>query len=84
MSSPALEAFLARLYADEVALSQFLADPDAVPASAGLDPAERAALAAIDRVGLVMAARSFRAKRAGRRQPGPAARLWRAVAEHFR
>ncbi len=66
MSSPRLEAFLARLYADEAALAQFLANPGAAALAAGLDAAEAAALAAVDRDGLVMAARSFAAKRAVR------------------
>jgi hypothetical protein len=70
MSSPALEAFLARLYADESALAGFLADPSAILVGSQLDPAEQAALAAIDRNGLIMAARSFRAKRAGHPKSG--------------
>jgi hypothetical protein len=63
MSSPGIEAFLARLYTEEAALAAFLANPEAAAAAAGLDAAEIAALAAIDRDGLAMAARSFRAKR---------------------
>jgi hypothetical protein len=66
MSSPALEAFLAALYADEAALACFLDQPDSTLAGAGLDAAERLAVAALDRNALVMAARSYRAKRAGR------------------
>lgn len=66
MSSPALEAFLARLYADETALGQFLADPAAALAASALTGDEHTALLAIDRSGLVMAARSFRTKRTGR------------------
>jgi hypothetical protein len=71
MSSPGIEAFLARLYTDDAALAAFLAAPGAAAAAAGLDAAEIAALAAIDRNGLVMAARSFGAKRgrAGRHVP---------------
>jgi hypothetical protein len=84
VSSPALEACLARLYADEAALARFLADPDAVLAASGLDPAERAALAAIDRNGLVMASRSFRAKRSGRAKPRRFERVRRALAAAFR
>jgi hypothetical protein len=64
MSSPRLEAFLARLYTDEAALAQFLAAPRAAALAAGLDAGEAAALAEADRDGLVMAARSFAAKRA--------------------
>jgi uncharacterized protein len=66
MSSARLEAFLARLYTDEAALADFLAAPAASAGAAGLDAEEIAALSAIDRDGLVMAARSFRAKRQGR------------------
>jgi len=84
MSSPALEAFLARLYAEEAALARFLDDPDAVLAASGLDPAERAALGVIDRAGLVMAAHSFAAKRSGRAKPRPAGRVRRALATLFR
>ena len=84
MSSPALEAFLARLYADETALARFLDDPDAALAASGLDPAEQSALAAIDRAGLIMAARSFAAKRSGRAKPAAAGRVRRALATLFR
>ena len=66
MSSPRLEALLARLYTDERALAQFLAHPRGAALAAGLDAADTAALAAAERDGLVMAARSFAAKRAGR------------------
>jgi hypothetical protein len=58
------EAFLARLYTDEAALAAFLAAPEAHADAAGLDPAQAAALAAADHAGLVMAANSFRVKRA--------------------
>jgi hypothetical protein len=75
MSSPRLEAFLATLYADEEALRRFLAAPAPIARAAGLTPDEVAAMAAIDRTGLVMAARSVAAKRAGRRRLG----LWRRV-----
>jgi hypothetical protein len=70
VSSPALEAFLARLYADEATLAAFLDNPGPLLAASGLAEAEIAAVRAIDRVGLVMAARSYRAKRAGRRKAG--------------
>lgn len=66
MSSPALEAFLARLYTDEAALAAFLRAPAEAAGAAGLDDAEAAALAEADHAGLVMAAASFRAKRAMR------------------
>lgn len=64
MSSPALEEFLARLYTDERTLDAFLHAPAETARAAGLDPAEVLALLGADRIGLVMAAASFRAKRA--------------------
>jgi hypothetical protein len=71
MSAPRLEAFLARLYTDQSALQAFLAAPAASAAAAGLDAGEIAALVAIDRDGLVMAARSFEAKRRQHRRNPP-------------
>ena len=79
MSSPALEAFLARLYADAAALERFLADSPAALTDADLAPDDRAALLAIDRSGLVMAARSYRAKRSDRAQSSRPKRVWRAL-----
>jgi hypothetical protein len=79
VSSPALEAFLARLYADDAVLAAFLVDAAVVLDAAVLDPEERAAVVAIDRNALVMAARSYRAKRAGRIRPGWTAWLRRAL-----
>ena len=61
--SRALEALLARLYVDAQALPAFLADPVAAARAAGLD-AE--AMTHLDRRGLVLAARSFAHKRAGK------------------
>ena len=66
MSTPALEAFLALLYTDEAVLAAFLKSPEETARTAGLDSETIAALQALDRDGLVMAARSFRAKRAGK------------------
>jgi hypothetical protein len=63
MSSPALEGFLARLYTDEATLAEFLRRPAEIARAAGLSDAEVMALEGADHVGLVMAARSFRAKR---------------------
>ncbi len=70
MSSVALETFLARLYTDATARARFIADPQGETAAAGLSPAECAAMARCDRVGLEMAAESFGHKRAqhGRRR----------------
>jgi len=64
MSSPALEAFLARLYTDAVARARFNADPAGEAARAGLSAAECAAMVRCDRTGLEMAAESFGRKRA--------------------
>lgn len=64
MSAAALEAFLARLYTDDGLRAAFLDEPDRVVHQAGLDGAARAAALAIDREGLVLAARSFASKRA--------------------
>lgn len=68
-ASPAarVEAFLARLYTDAGARAAFAADPRGEALRAGLDPADADALAAIDALGLELAADSFARKRAGRR-----------------
>jgi len=64
MSARALEAFLARLYTDPAARRDFLDDPRGAAARSALEPGEIDAVAAIDRVGLELAARSFELKRA--------------------
>ena len=74
MSSPAFEAFLARLYTDEALLTAFLRAPDETAQAAGLDAAQISALRSVDREGLRMAARSFRAKRNASKSPGPSAK----------
>ena len=66
VSRPALEAFLARLYVDDAFRAAFLADPGAAAKNGGLTAAEAAALEAIDREGLALAAESFAHKRNGR------------------
>jgi len=63
MNDPKLERFLATLYVDPKLRARFLDSPREVAARAGLNPAQCDALAAIDRVGLEMAARSFERKR---------------------
>jgi hypothetical protein len=68
MTSPAFEAFLARLYTDENARSAFLIDPAATARQAGLTVAECDELAKIDRIGLELAAASFARKREKRRR----------------
>jgi hypothetical protein len=71
--TPAFEAFLARLYVEEDVRVRFLADPEGEALRAGLDQAQAAALARIDRTGLRMAAVSFAAKRSRHREtPGSA------------
>ena len=71
--SPAFEGFLAQLYVDPAARARFLADPEAETRRAGLGAEERAALVAIDRVGLELAAASFEKKC---RRRGGAWRHW--------
>lgn len=83
MSSPALETYLARLYTDDAVLGAFLLAPHAQALLHGLSPQEAEAMAAMDRVGLQMAAASYRAKRAGRTAHGsrttPAQPWWRRL-----
>jgi hypothetical protein len=75
MSSPRMEAFLARLYTDKPALAAFLRAPTESARAAGLDAADVSALAAADHAGLAMAAASFRAKRAQQRSRRPLIRI---------
>ena len=63
MSSPRFEAFLARLYVDERARTQFLADPRAEALKAGLTTQEADAVERIDRVGLELLSKSLERKR---------------------
>lgn len=83
MSSPALETYLARLYTDDALRAAFLLDPRAQALQHGLSPQEAEAMAAMDHVGLQMAAASYRSKRAGRTAHGtrarPARRWWRRL-----
>ena len=69
MSSPRFEAFLARLYSDTEFLNRFMHTPEEAGREAGLDAREQAAVAKIDRAGLLMAARSYELKRGARRTP---------------
>jgi hypothetical protein len=66
MSSPRLEEFLARLYTEASSLAAFMRAPAETARAAGLDEADVSAMVAADHVGLVMAAASYRAKRARR------------------
>jgi hypothetical protein len=58
-----MERFLASLYVDAELRARFLVEPREEARLAGLNPAQCDALAAIDRVGLQMAADSFKRKR---------------------
>jgi hypothetical protein len=68
MSSPRFEAFLARLYSDDSFLERFLASPAEAATEAGLDEREKMAATRIDRVGLTLAAHSYRSKRSHRQR----------------
>jgi hypothetical protein len=63
MSAARLEAFLAKIYVDESARAQFLADPRGEAAKAGLSEREIEALEKIDRAGLILTTRSLQKKR---------------------
>ncbi len=63
MSTADVEAVLARLYTDEDFLARFLRSPDDVLSRETLSAKQRAALAAIDRSQLILAADSYRHKR---------------------
>ena len=88
MSSPALETYLARLYTDDVLRAAFLLDPRTQALLHCLSPQEAGAMAAMDRIGLQMAAASYRAKRAGRAEHGsqarPVQRWWRRLLQVWR
>ena len=72
-SARQFEAFLARLYCDRDFLEEFMREPDRVIEEARLTERERQAAIAIDRTGLLMAARSFESKRRTRK-PRPSTR----------
>ncbi len=67
MSTADVEAFLARLYTDEDFRACFLTAPREVLALESLSAEERAAIAAIDRSELILAADSYRHKRENRK-----------------
>ena len=80
MSSQQFETFLARLYSDIGFRERFLVSPQQVAAEAGLGEHEQRAALGIDKPGLLMAARSYEFKRAGRRSRRSLLRLpWREV-----
>ena len=64
MSSTRLEAFLARIYVDQTAREEFLADPRGAATRAGLTAQEIDQLENIDREGLEFLAHSLEHKRA--------------------
>ena len=70
MSSPQFETFLARLYSDRKFLEHFMRTPESVTREAGLDHREQQAALAIDRAGLLMAARRYELKRQAHRGTG--------------
>ena len=74
MTMIAVEAFLARLYADEALRAAFLADPVGVARRAGVDEENAHRLEHIDREGLELAAESYSRKRAAR---APKRAWWR-------
>ncbi len=67
MNTPEVEAFLARLYTDANFLARFLESPGEVLESEKLSTEQRAALAAMDRSELILAANSYRHKRDSRK-----------------
>lgn len=75
MTTPAFEAFLARLYTDDALRARFLHSPERVARAAGLNDDEVASLQEIDREGLAMASRSFTAKRE-KHPPRPIESWW--------
>jgi hypothetical protein len=69
VSDATTELFLARLYTDTKLRERFLADPIAATADGRLEAHERAAIIAIDRDGLALAAQSISRKRGDRSVP---------------
>lgn len=88
MSSAALETYLARLYTDDALRAAFLLEPRTQALLHGLPQQEAEAMAAMDLIGLQMAAASYRAKRTGRAERGPKAtpaqRWWRRLLQVWR
>ena len=67
MTTPAFEAFLAKIYTDADFRRRFLDDPQRLAAEHGLSEEESSHLMNIDRVGLELAAKTFAYKRASAR-----------------
>jgi hypothetical protein len=84
MSSQRFETFLARLYSEREFLDEFMRAPGRAARDMGLDAREEQAALAIDRAGLLMAARSYELKRAGRRPRRRLHTLYRRVLDILR
>ena len=85
MSSPSLEAYLAKLYTDDALRQAFLDAPQAQSVLHGLSPQEAETMAAIDRIGLQMAAASFQHKRAAHGAHAKQQQSWwRRLVERWR
>jgi hypothetical protein len=67
MSTPLLEAFLARLYTDAAFLERFLSDREEEARRGGLTDDERTSVVELDAETLHVAARSFARKRSSQR-----------------
>jgi uncharacterized protein len=81
-TSARLETFLARLYCERPFLIEFMTAPETASRQAGLNYLEHQAALAIDRPGLLLAARSYALKRRqrwGGDSPGRTARAWHRV-----
>lgn len=68
MSESRFENFLAKIYVDENARAQFLADPRGVALKAGLTEQQVEDVVKIDRDGLELFAASLKRKNQGRRK----------------
>lgn len=68
-ASVAVEAYLAKLFADPIERKKFLSDPASAAIDAGLSDTDANALRRIDKVGLRMAAASYAHKREQHRLP---------------
>ncbi len=79
MTSPAFEAFLAKLYTDETFRNGFLENPAEAGRSFGLDEAEIAELNSLDLTGLELAAESFSRKRLWKENHRPPPKWKRAT-----
>jgi hypothetical protein len=81
-TSARLETFLARLYCERPFLNKFMTAPETAIQQAGLNRQEQQAALAIDRPGLLLAARGYELKRRqrwGESSPGRPARAWRRI-----